>query len=308
MLSPTQRSPLYTPQDHGASRAADTSALVPDGLDLQGHRGARGLAPENTIPAFKKALDLGVTTLELDVVISGDGQVVVSHEPWMSNVICTQPIGTPVQEGTEREHNIYEMTYDEVKSYDCGTRMHPRFPEQVRQPAQKPLLGDVIEMAEAYAANHSRGPVFYNIETKIRPKWEGTFTPGPEEFTDAVLSVIDENGVSRRATLQSFDPRTLIVAHARQYPGRLALLVAASADNGVSGNLEMLPFTPDIYSPDHELVTDALLTEAHGRGMEVIPWTVNDPSRMTALVELGVDGLITDYPDRAVAVLPSWAR
>jgi glycerophosphoryl diester phosphodiesterase len=172
----------------------------------------------------------------------------------------------------------------------------------------KPLLRDVIDMAESYASSHDRGPIFYNVETKIRPKWEGTFTPDPETFADAVLHVLDDAGVTRRSTIQSFDPRTLIVANARQQPVRLALLIASSADNGVAENMRMLPFTPDIYSPDYSLVTDAVIAKAHDRGMDVIPWTVNDPDEMERLVGLGVDGLITDYPDRAVATLETWSR
>jgi glycerophosphoryl diester phosphodiesterase len=310
MLSMTSHRPVFAPSDTASSpESADTSAtLAPDGFDLQGHRGARGLAPENTLPAFQRALDIGVTTLELDVVISKEGKVVVSHEPWMSDVICTTPGGDPVEEGTAAEHNIFQMTYEEVKAYDCGTRPHPRFPEQTLEPVHKPLLRDVIDMAEAYVAEHDRGPLFYNVETKIRPKWEGTFTPGPEAFADAVLAVLEETGVTRRATVQSFDPRTLIVAHARGSNARLALLIAASMDNGVEGNLHMLPFTPDIYSPDHTLVTEELVRQAHDRGMQVVPWTVNDPADMERLVTLGVDGLITDYPNRAAETLPDWAR
>lgn len=308
MLSSTSHRAFFSPSEPAASAPADSSAQAPDGFDLQGHRGARGLAPENSLPAFRRALELEVTTLELDVVISGDGKVVVSHEPWMSDVICTTPDGEPVPEGSEREHNMFEMTYDEIKAYDCGSRAHPRFPEQVQEPVHKPLLRDVIDMAESYASTHDRGPLFYNVETKIRPKWEETFTPDPDAFADAVLQVLDDTGVMRRSTIQSFDPRTLIVANARKQPVRLALLIASSAEKGVPENLKMLPFTPDIYSPDYTLVTEAMIAGAHHRDMDVIPWTVNDPDEMERLVALGVDGLITDYPDRAVAVLDTWSR
>jgi len=315
MLSLTPPHPVFAPATPSGPANTfdapdpDTSrALAPNGFDLQGHRGARGLAPENTLPAFRDALEIGVTTLELDVVISEDGKVVVSHEPWMSPVICLTPDGAPVPEDARDDHNIYQMAYEQVKAYDCGTRPHPDFPEQSLEPAHKPLLRDVIEMAEAYVADQDRGPLFYNVETKIRPRWEGTFTPGPEAFADAVLAVLRETGVERRATVQSFDPRTLIVAHARQTPVRLALLIAKSTDNGVEGNLQMLPFTPDIYSPNYDLVTEALLDAAHERGMLVVPWTVNAPADMTQLVGLGVDGLITDYPNRAAHTLSIWAR
>jgi len=292
-----------TPASSPSPTSPDTTVQAPEGFDLQGHRGARGLAPENTIPAFRKALDLGVTTLELDVVISGDGQVVVSHEPWMSHEICTTPAGTPVPEAEERNHNLFDMTYAEIEAYDCGTRRHARFPEQELQAVAKPLLHDVIEMAEAYASRQREAPVFYNVETKIRPSWEGTFTPGPEAFADAVIEVLRDTKVAARATLQSFDPRTLIVAHMRQAPVRLALLVAASRDQGVEQNLEMLPFSPHIYSPDFTLVDGDLIAAAHDHGMQVVPWTVNEVEDMQRLVDLGVDGLITDYPDRAVDAL-----
>ncbi len=292
-----------TPASSPSPTSPDTTVQAPEGFDLQGHRGARGLAPENTIPAFRKALDLGVTTLELDVVISGDGQVVVSHEPWMSHEICTTPDGTPVPEAEERNHNLFDMTYAQIEAYDCGTRRHARFPEQELQAVAKPLLRDVIEMAEAYASRQREAPVFYNVETKIRPSWEGTFTPGPEAFADAVIEVLRTTGVAARATLQSFDPRTLMVARMRQAPVRLALLVAASRDQGVEQNLEMLPFSPHIYSPDFTLVDADLIAAAHDHGMQVVPWTVNEVEDMQRLVDLGVDGLITDYPDRAVAAV-----
>jgi len=163
----------------------------PDGFDLQGHRGARGLAPENTIPACRRALDLGVTTLEMDVVISGDGQVVVSHEPWMNHKICSLPSGAPVPENVGREHNLYRMPYAEIEEYDCGRRQHPDFPRQATQPAVKPLLHDVIAMAEAYVAEHDRPPVFYNIEIKSRPDWDGTFHPEPEAFAPILATSLN---------------------------------------------------------------------------------------------------------------------
>ena len=284
----------------GSESPSPDTMRVPSGFDVQGHRGARGLRPENTIPAFRHALELGVPTLELDVVISADGEVVVSHEPWMSHVICRQPDGSPIAETDERRHNLFEMTYDEIAAYDCGSTAHPRFPEQVNQPAVKPLLREVVKMAEAFVRANDRGPVFYNVETKIRPKWEGTFVPGPERFADLVAEVLTETGVVRRSTIQSFDPRTLIVAHHREVPARLALLVSEGGDRGMEQNLKMLPFTPDVYSPDYTLVDADLLDDAHDRGMLVIPWTVNDPSDMRRLVDLGVDGLITDYPDRGL--------
>jgi glycerophosphoryl diester phosphodiesterase len=283
----------------------------PEGFDLQGHRGARGLAPENTIPAFRRALELGVTTLEMDVVISTDGTVVVSHEPWMNPKICSLPSGEPVPAEEEKEHNLYRMSYAEIEQYDCGRRQHPEFPQQEPQPAAKPLLRDVIAMAKSYVAEHDRPPAFYNIEIKSRPDWDGTFHPEPETFARRVLDVVREGGVAARTTIQSFDERALRVTRRLRDDGnpedavRLALLVMQGAADTLPDQLSELGFTPSIYSPSFPAVNDALLRAAHDRGLQVVPWTVNERADMRRLIRLGVDGLITDYPDVAQEVLRS---
>ncbi|MEF8866876.1 MAG: glycerophosphodiester phosphodiesterase family protein [Salinibacter sp.] len=274
----------------------------PNGFDLQGHRGARGLVPENTIPAFRRALELGVTTLEMDVVVSADGVVVVSHEPWMARAKCLTPDGAPIPEGEARAHKIYEMSYERIASYDCGRTLED-FPEQESVSAPKPRLRDVLQMAETYDDTHDRGPVFYNIETKSRPDWDGTLHPEPETFVRRVLAVVTAAGVAPRTTIQSFDPRTLEAAHRQNATVRIALLVGRAGNQGLDDNLTTLSFVPDIYSPNAELVDDALVSAVHNRGLALVPWTVNDPDAMTRLIRLGVDGLITDYPDRARTVL-----
>lgn len=275
---------------------------TPVGLDVQGHRGARGKRPENTWPAFRYALEQGVSTLELDVVISADGQVVVSHEPWMNADICTDPEGQPIPEDQAQQHNLYRMTYNEIVAYDCGQRQHPLFPDQVPEPAAKPLLRTVIARAEAFVQETGRDAVFYNIETKSRVEWDGRFHPPPDAFAQHLIDVIEATGVSARTTVQSFDPRTL--RYTRQStPGlRLALLVAEAADHGLAENVEQLGFIPHIYSPDYRLVDRALIEAAHERDMLVIPWTVNDRTAMQRLIDMGVDGLITDYPERGQQV------
>ena len=279
---------------------ADTT-LPPDGFDLQGHRGARGLAPENTIPAFRRALEIGVTTLEMDVVIAGDGTVVVSHEPWMATEKCLTPEGERFANGKRR--NIYEMTYADVATYDCGSLKLDDFPEQVPTAAPKTRLRDVVQMAEFYTQKHDRPPVFYNIEVKSRPEWDGRFHPEPRTFVERVLAVVTDEEVAPRTTLQSFDPRSLEAVHRQNAAVRTALLVGWMEDDGVDGNLDALSFTPDIYSPAARLVDGTLVTAVHDQGMKLIPWTVNEPATMRRLLRLGVDGLITDYPDRGRTVL-----
>jgi len=281
--------------------AAPDTTRPPDGFDLQGHRGARGLAPENTIAAFERALDLGVTTLEMDVVVAGDGTVVVSHEPWMAADKCRTPGGERIPEGEERSHNLHQMSYGEITAYDCGSLRLDDFPEQSPTPAAKPRLRDVLRTAEAYGAGHERPPAFYNIELKSRPEWEGTFQPGPAPFAEQVLAVIEAAGVAPRTTLQSFDPRVLEAVHGRRPTVRTALLVWQEAP--LDEHLDALSFRPDVYSPSAHLVDAERVAAAHDRGLALVPWTVNDPAAMKELVGLGVDGLITDYPDRGRRVL-----
>ena len=272
-------------------------------FDIQGHRGARGLLPENTIPAFIRALELGVTTLEMDVVISKDSQVVVSHEPWFSGVICTQPSGEPVPEEDDRSFRIFEMTYDEVARFDCGSRGNPRFPRQEKMRVVKPLLRDVIEAAEAYGREHRLPPIQYNIETKSQPEGDGLFHPDPATFTRLLHEVVEATGIKERSYLQSFDMRTLQFARTHDPSWRLVLLIEPSGDAGLAANLERLGFTPLVYSPYYQLVDSALVETTHARGMQLIPWTVNTLEEMQHLKALGVDGLITDYPDIAQALM-----
>lgn len=281
----------------------DTASL-PDSssLDIQGHRGARGLLPENTIPAFIRALDVGVTTLEMDVVISKDREVVVSHEPWFSAEICTDPDGRPVSAEDEQSHNLYALTYADISRYDCGVRGHARFPRQDAIAATKPLLRDVIRAAEAHRGDHGLSDFDYNIETKSRPEWDGHFHPDPTTFTRLLYEVVTKERVLERTTLQSFDIRTLQIARDMDPSWRLVLLVSAADDRGIDANLGALGFAPETYSPDYRLVDEALVERVHELGMKLIPWTVNSEADMQHLIGLGVDGIITDYPDIAVRV------
>ena len=287
----------------GCAEAQPTDRPATPGFDLQGHRGARGLLPENTIPAFLRALELGVTTLEMDIVITKDSTVVVSHEPWMSGTICSLPSGEPVPLAEQQSYRIFEMTYDEVAQFDCGSRDHPRFPRQQKMKVAKPRLGGVIDAAEAYVREHGLAPIAYNIETKARPQWDGTLTPDPETFTRLLYDVLVETGVKDRTILQSFDVRTLQVGRRLDPSWRLALLIGGENDPGLAANLNTLGFTPEIYSPAYLLVDADLIREAHARGMLVIPWTINTLEEMQRLKALGVDGLITDYPDVGAALL-----
>ena len=157
-------------------------------VDIQGHRGCRGLLPENSIIAFEKAIELGVHTLELDVVISKDHQVVVSHEPFMNHEIALDLQGNPIPESEEKNYNLYQMTYDSIRLYDCGTKKHPRFPTQQKLKVVKPLLDDVIQMVEVKTGNK----IAYNIEIKRKPSYDGIYAPKVDEFVRLVVEVVQK--------------------------------------------------------------------------------------------------------------------
>ena len=207
----------------------------------------------------------------------------------------------PVAE--RQTYRLFEMTYDGVAQFDCGSRGNPGFSRQEKMNVAKPRLRDTIDAAEAYAREHGLPPVQYNIETKSRPEWDGTFTPDPETFTRLLHTVLVETGVKARAILQSFDVRTLQIGRRLDPSWRLALLIGDEKDPGLAAHLDTLGFTPEIYSPNYHLVDADLLREAHARTILVIPWTVNTLEEMQSLKDLGVDGLITDYPDLGVGLL-----
>lgn len=269
-------------------------------FDLQGHRGARGLRPENSIPAFLLALDSGVTTVEMDLAISRDKQVVVSHEPWMSSSICLTPDGSEIPEKEEKSHNIFEMDYAEIQKYDCGSRPLDEFPEQLKLKTTKPLLRDVIVAIEHHIKSYSLYEVDYNIEIKSAPSGDDKFHPKPEIFSDLVYNLIDQYLPMERVVIQSFDFRVLRYWH-KKYPHvRLSALI--SNVKTVDANLRELGFKPSVYSQNHKLLTKAKVDYLKKLGIRVIPWTVNDVSDMEKMLQWGVDGFITDYPDRAASL------
>lgn len=264
-------------------------------IDWQGHRGARGLVPENTIPSFIKALEYPVSTLELDVVVSKDGQLILSHEPWMSHHICSHPDGRPVTEEEDRSLNIYQMTYNEIKSYDCGSRGNERFPEQGAMKVHKPSLKDMVQAVEAHCKKEGLSLPSYNIEMKSYPPGDSIYHPIPEVFAQIMVKELKDLGIEKRANVQSFDIRCLEAVRAIDKSVVLAYLV--EGEGSFEERLKMLSFQPEIYSPEHILVNPEMIKKAGELNMKVIPWTINDKERMEELIELGVDGIITDYPN-----------
>jgi glycerophosphoryl diester phosphodiesterase len=266
-------------------------------FDKEGHRGCRGLMPENTIPAMLYALDLGVTTLETDVVITKDNKVILSHDPFFNHEIASKPDGSPVTASEEKKLNIYTMDYSEVKKFDVGLRPNPRFPNQQKLAAVKPLLSDMIDSVEQYCNTHHRIPPQYNIETKSLPATDELYHPKPAAFVELLVAVIKERNIDNRIIIQSFDPRTLQYLHSHYQEYKTALLVEGSDKKTFALQLRDLGFIPTIYSPAYSLVTPLLVKQCRDAGISLIPWTVNDQLKMKELKSMGVNGLISDFPD-----------
>ena len=266
-------------------------------FDKQGHRGSRGLMPENTFPAMKTALDLGVTTLEMDIVFTKDMQAVLSHEPFFNHQITTKPDGSYVTEAEEKSLNIFKMTYDEVKKYDGGMKPHFRFPRQQKLAVYKPSLSDLLDSVQQYMGTNKRPLPFFNIETKTSPSTDNIYHPEPAAFVDGLMKVINAKQIKERVVIQSFDFRTLQYLH-KNYPLiKTAMLIEDFDERGLKDQLKALGFIPTIYSPEHKLVTKELVEKCHEQNIKVIPWTVNDKARIEELKKMGVDGVISDYPD-----------
>ena len=187
------------------------------------------------------------------------------------------------------------MTYAQTTKYDVGLKPYAAFPKQEKIKAIKPLLSDVIDTVEAYVALNKKIPVYYNIETKSRPAGDNKVHPAPEEYVDLIMSIIKQKNISARTIIQSFDFRTLQVMH-NKYPD---ITLAALIENtrSLDDNLKDLGFTPGIYSPHFSLVNQDLVDQCHRLKMKIIPWTVNDKEKINSLKALGVDGIISDYPD-----------
>lgn len=246
-------------------------------VQVHGHRGARAVLPENTIPAFEHAIEAGADAIELDLAVTRDNVLVVSHDPVLNRRICRSPGGSPV---------IRELTLDELRRWDCGSLQEPDFPRQKPVPgARIPTLDEVLALA-------GRGKFLFNIETKISPK-KPQYTPPPEEFARLVLDAVQRHKLESRVMLQSFDYRTLRAMKrlAPRIP-RAALFSRDERDFPAVAR----EAGATMVSPHYSLVTPEKVRAARRAGIPVIAWTANDEEVWAKLIEAGVDGIITDDP------------
>lgn len=276
------------------SKTLSSKGLVLPAFNKEGHRGIRGLMPENTISSMCRAIDFDVNTVEVDIVISKDKKVVISHDVYFHQDVTTTPDGKHLTSKEAQEHQLYKMDYDSIRKYDVGLKPHKDFPQQAKIPAYKPLLGELIDSTDAYARSKGKS-VMYNIELKTNPTYDGSKQPPVEETVDLTMQVVKDKKLENRCYLQSFDFRPLQILH-RKYPNiTTAVLISGSEKRTLDQQLADLGYTPEMYSPHYSLVTTALVEECHKKGMKIIPWTVNTVEEMKKMKALGVDGIITDY-------------
>ncbi len=269
-------------------------------FEIQAHRGGRELFPENTLQAFCHAASLGIRVLELDLVVSKDHQIVVSHDPWLSAPLCSDPYGHRLSIEDRFRYIIYDMNYADISSFDCGWP-HPSFPLQLRVTSFKPLLTTVFRDVDAYMASSGmKGRMMYNLEIKSFPDKDGLFHPPPDQYAALVVQLVETARLSWRVRIQSFDER--VIRAAWRVNPRLCYGLLIEEGKNPGRLLRELGFIPRYVNPHFSLV-DREMTEAfHEEGIGMIPWTVNGREEMLAMKLLGAEGIITDYPERAITL------
>lgn len=283
----------------------DSPPLNTPTFHIHGHRGCRGLRPENTIPAFVHAIEWNVDALEMDVVITGDSQVLVSHEPTMLPLIMAYPDGRPAM-----DENIFTMSAAQAQTFLCGTQPHPRFPEQTLDKCYKPLLTEVVDTVRQLCAQRGQREPLYNIELKTvleRDSAGKTITgddvyhPDPQTYTTLFLNGVRSLQLGDRMIVQSFDPRILEAMH-RQAPEIPLVYLSEDSLKSPEAKLSELSFRPFGFSVYYPMIDASVVRYCREQGIALIAWTVNEKADIQRLVEMGVTEIITDYPDRAIEV------
>lgn len=267
------------------SSAADTKRIL-----VHGHRGARAMRPENTIPAFEYAIKAGVDALEMDMAVTKDNVIVISHDPILEPPVCTGPQPRAV---------IHELTLAQVRQWDCGAVQNPNFPKQQPVPGTRmPTLDQVLSLSV-------EGNFDFNIETKSFPD-KPQYTPPPEEFVRLFLVQVRKHHLEKRVMLQSFDFRTLVASKKMAPEIRRSALTEFDQRDFVTIAHE--GGDAQIISPNYQLVTKQKVEAAHKAGIQVVPWTVDTEADWDKMIDAGVDAIISDDPAALLAYLKSKGR
>lgn len=270
-----------------------------DYIDLQAHRGGAGLMPENTLEAMIAAVDMGVNTLELDLVLSADGQVVVSHDSYFHSRYSIRPDSSLVMKEEPKEW-LYKLTYEDIIKYDVGSRACDVWPDKKCFPAVKPLLSELIDSVESYTESNGLSPMRYNIEVKSKAgSGEGVDWADYTVLSDACIDVLLSKQLGDRLVVQCFDTRALNYMHSEHPEVKYSYLVGAEVDD-VPAALSMLDFTPTWLSPHYSITDESLVSLCREKGMRIVPWTVDNPEDIKKMIALDVDAIISNYPDRLI--------
>jgi len=234
--------------------------------------------------------------LELDVAISKDEKVIVTHEPYFSHHIASHPNGDPVLVSEEKALNIYQMTVDEIAKFDVGKRGNERFPDQQILAVNKPTLESMVSAIKDFCTINERDFPFLDLEIKSQPDQYDVYFPQPQKFVKLVLAELNKMEILNKTNLQSFDVNVLEEIHKQAPQVSTSLLV--EHPKSLEHHLSTISFKPTNYSPYFEFVTEDVIRKCKSMGIKVIPWTVNELKDLQRMVDLGVDGIITDYPNR----------
>ena len=251
-----------------------------------GHRGCRGILPENSIEGFQKAIDLGVDGIEFDVVVNKDKQVVISHEPYMEQKYCLMPDRGKIKYG--KELNLFQMTQMEIEQFDCGSLYHPNFSEQKKLKTHKPLLQEVFSKIDF-------SEVMILFEIKSEKRYYGKYQPQPDEYVDIILKEVSNYVHRKNIVFMSFDANIINELHNKAPQYKLVYLTYSpfkSVKNSIK-DLTIPPYAIGIY---HPTISKREIKKAHELGIEVFAWTVNNCKDFERLKRYGIDGIITDYP------------
>lgn len=248
-----------------------------------GHRGWRGKYPENSLLGFEKLAQLGVFAVELDVVITQDGKLLVSHEPWFDGQYCNTPYN----------QNLYRLSAAEIQKIDCGTKIDNRFPEQTKVRTVKPLFKDLIALWDSLDMK----PMIA-LEIKSESHLYGSYQPFPVKFAQLLIDFEKEYLEQYDYFVQSFDPFFLKTYHKMHPNTKTGLLVENKID--VEKDLQTLGYTPDFYNPEHVLLNDDSVSKIRNANCEIYTWTVNEKIDYNRLLSYPLEGIITDYPERFI--------
>jgi glycerophosphoryl diester phosphodiesterase len=281
----------------------DSPLHTPQRPEVHGHRGCRGLFPENTLPAFLHAVALGVDVVELDVVISQDQQVVVSHEPWLSAKLGCDALGQLIDPAQEQQYNLYQLPYAIIQRCTVGEWAHPGFPTQQPVRSYRPLLREVLQQVNTISQQMGR-TVSFSVEIKSSVAGDDIFHPQPRQFVELVVAELQAARVIAHTTLLSFDVRILQAAR-QAYPTLALCLLVEDLLPSVAILFNDLGFEPEALGPDFQLLSGATIQSirtAYPR-LRLVPWTVNSLSDLKLVMGWQVDAITTDYPDRLLSLL-----